>query len=170
MQVNKAETIGYEMPKQNQGRNNATSTGKDWYLTMTKIMENYMETEIQKKYNDCREIFYELGQYKPRVVMEGMDSMKETNSEVSENTGFAKEKEDMDYSKLMKEKMDELFAKIKNGETEPKYRIGAEEFTEDEWEKLLDNFDSIEDMIQELLKEKQKKELEAALQEEKVKE
>ncbi len=146
MQVNRAESIGYEMPKQNQNTKSGMAPETDWYTTMTGIMEKYMETEVEKKNEDLRELLYELGQYKPSVVMKGMEAMDESE----------------DYSQMIKEKMDELFTKIKNGDTEPKYQIGAEEFTEEEWKEMLDRFDSVEDMIKELLKEKQKIEMEAA--------
>ena len=98
MQVNKTESIGYEMPKQNQNTKSGMTAEKDWYTTMTSIMEKYLETEAEKKNSDLRELLYELGQYKPSVVMKGMEAMNETE----------------DYSKLMKEKMNELFTKIKN--------------------------------------------------------
>lgn len=47
----------------------------------------------------------------------------------------------------------QIYEKIKNGETEPTYQIGATSFTEKEWDKLIEKIDeSIED-IKEAVKE-----------------
>ena len=48
------------------------------------------------------------------------------------------------YSEYLKKKIDEIFVKIQNGDTEPSYQIGSQSFTKKEWEEFLDRFDSIE--------------------------
>ncbi len=60
-----------------------------------------------------------------------------------------------DYAKILEEKINEIFVKIQNGDTEPTYQIGSQSFTEKEWEEFLDKFDSVEEAIQELMKEEQ---------------
>ncbi len=65
--------------------------------------------------------------------------------------------ETMDYAKILKEKINEILEKIQNGDTEPTYQIGSQSFTEKEWEEFLDKFDSIEEAIQELMKEEQER-------------
>lgn len=60
-----------------------------------------------------------------------------------------------DYHKFISEKINEILEKIRNGETEPTYQIGAQSFTEKEWDKFLEKFDSIEETIQELIREEQ---------------
>ncbi len=62
-----------------------------------------------------------------------------------------------DYSEYIKKKINEIFLKIQNGDTEPTYQIGSQSFTEKEWETFLEKFDSIEEAIQELIKEEQAK-------------
>ena len=61
----------------------------------------------------------------------------------------------VDYAKVLEEKMNEIFAKIQSGNTEPTFQIGSQSFTEKEWEEFLDKFDSVEEAIQELMKEEQ---------------
>ena len=74
--------------------------------------------------------------------------------------------ETVDYAKILEEKINEIFVKIKNGDTEPTYQIGSQSFTEKEWEEFLDKFDSVEEAIQELMKEEQtRKEAEEAQKE-----
>ena len=63
--------------------------------------------------------------------------------------------ETVDYAKILEEKINEIFAKIQNGDTEASYQIGSQSFTEKEWEEFLDKFDTIEEAIQELMKEEQ---------------
>lgn len=60
-----------------------------------------------------------------------------------------------DYYEFLRQKIEEIFIKIQNGDTEPTYQIGAQSFTEKEWEEFLDKFDSVEEAIQELMKEEQ---------------
>ena len=62
-----------------------------------------------------------------------------------------------DYSEYLKKKIDEIFVKIQNGDTEPSYQIGSQSFTQKEWEKFLERFDSIEEAIRELMKEEQER-------------
>ena len=74
--------------------------------------------------------------------------------------------ETVDYAKILEEKINEIFAKIQNGDTEASYQIGSQSFTEKEWEEFLDKFDTVEEAIQELMKEEQaRKEAEEAQKE-----
>ena len=60
-----------------------------------------------------------------------------------------------DYYEFIRQKIEEIFVKIQNGDTEASYQIGSQSFTEKEWEEFLDKFDSVEEAIQELMKEEQ---------------
>ena len=89
---------------------------------------------------------------------------KSTQAEISksENT------ENADYMKQLQEHMAEMLDKIKHGTIQPKIQIGAQEYTQEEWKKLLEKFDEAEeDLIEqveaeiEALKEQAAKEKEA---------
>lgn len=54
-----------------------------------------------------------------------------------------------DHMAFLKQKMDEMRIKIKNGDTEPVYQIGGQAYTEKEWEELLARFDSAEEDMRE---------------------
>lgn len=54
---------------------------------------------------------------------------------------------------------EEILKKIKNGETGVKIPIGSLWLTEEEWEKLLDSFDEVQEKIQETVREKSGEEL-----------
>ncbi len=44
-------------------------------------------------------------------------------------------------------KSEEMYEKIKNGETEPSYQIGKCSFTEKQWDKMLEKFDEVQEMF-----------------------
>lgn len=74
--------------------------------------------------------------------------------------------EAVDYRKLLAEKIEELYERIKNGEPETSYPIGAASFTEKEWEQLIRKFDA----VQEAVREEQKARLEKVKKKEQEKE
>lgn len=86
------------------------------------------------------------------------------NSSSSENyiEGFAMNASDeikqaeyiLDYHNIIKEKLEELSEKFQNGDTESKYQIGAGYFTEAEWNKLIDEYDAMQDAIKELMRDR----------------
>ena len=51
------------------------------------------------------------------------------------------------------EHMQEMFEKLKRGETQPVYQIGAQAFTLEEWDKFLENFDEAQEAIRAALEE-----------------
>ena len=80
--------------------------------------------------------------------------------------------ENKDYMEQLKEHMDEMLDKIKHGTIQPKIQIGAQEYTKDEWKKLLEKFDeAVEELLEQVEAEietrienaeKEKAEMEAA--------
>ena len=84
--------------------------------------------------------------------------------------------EDKDYMKQLKEHMEEMLDKIRHGTIQPKIQIGAQEYTQEEWKKLLEKFDEAEEELVEQVEaeiemrmekaEQEKAAREAALQEE----
>ncbi len=78
-----------------------------------------------------------------------------TDREKTAENGNIDTRPEEDYHKFIAEKINEILEKIRNGETEPTYQIGAQSFTEKEWDKFLEKFDSIEETIRELIREEQ---------------
>ena len=66
-------------------------------------------------------------------------------------------KETQDFVRMIVDKINDLYEKIKNGEAVPSFQIGARSFTIEEWDKFLKQFDSLEDAIRELMAEEQRK-------------
>lgn len=76
------------------------------------------------------------------------------------------EKEDLSLMAQIKEKMQEIYDKLQNGDTDTKFQIGNQEFTIKEWDHFLEKFDSVQDAIRAALEEKIEKEEEERIEEE----
>ena len=68
------------------------------------------------------------------------------------------EEEDLSLMEQIKEKMQEIYDKLQNGDTDTKFQIGNQEFTIKEWDHFLEKFDSVQDAIRAALEEKIEKE------------
>lgn len=97
----------------------------------------------------------------------GALSTSHFGSTVCDGTARSSHKgEKPEYQKIFQEYKEELFEKLKKGETETSFQIGASSFTMKEWDRFLEKFDSAEETvkkaIQEEIEKKKKESLEAA--------
>lgn len=60
---------------------------------------------------------------------------------------------DMDYREQLQEHMAQMLDNIKHGTIQPKIKIGAQEYTQEEWKKLLEKFDEAEEELIEQVEE-----------------
>ena len=74
-----------------------------------------------------------------------------------------------DYWKIISDRKNEIYEKVKNGDTEETFQIGGSSFTEKEWDKLLSEVDDIMDEIREAMREEHQKRVENATEEENLK-
>ena len=113
----------------------------------------------------AREILYDLENPLMPISQRGQNAAKYIEQEKQFYRAFIEKlegltgadnidtEETVDYAKILEEKINEIFAKIQNGDTEASYQIGSQSFTEKEWEEFLDKFDTAQEAIQELMKE-----------------
>ena len=83
------------------------------------------------------------------------DPAKDTGSGEAADTKNAKEA--FDYHQFFQDKINEIYTKVKNGDTEPKFQIGALSLSQKEWNKFLEEYDEIQDIIREMMREEQEK-------------
>ena len=77
---------------------------------------------------------------------------------LEESTGAEIDAEEtVDYAKVLEEKINEIFVKIQNGDTEPTYQIGSQSFTEKEWDELMEKFDSVQEAIRAIMQEEKER-------------
>lgn len=101
---------------------------------------------------------FEDGENPASVNRSGEETLQIAEKTVQSEEQEKREKEEgIDYQKFLQEKIEELFVKLQSGETEPSYQIGAQSFTEREWNELLERFDSAEETIRELMREEHEK-------------
>lgn len=80
--------------------------------------------------------------------------------------GKNEKNESTDVQKLLSEKKNEIYEKLKNGDTEESFQIGGSTFTEKEWDKLLGEVDDITEEMREAMREEHQKRFEEAVDEE----
>lgn len=77
-------------------------------------------------------------------AQEGKEEQVQSADEQSKNA---------DYRQQLQEHMAEMLDKIKHGTIQPKIQIGAQEYTQEEWKKLLEKFDEAEEELIEQVEE-----------------
>lgn len=82
-----------------------------------------------------------------------------TSGFIEEVTKTGKELSREELLNAIAEHREEILKKLKNGETGVKIAIGSMELTQEEWEKLLDSFDKVQEEIQKNVREKSGEEL-----------
>lgn len=96
---------------------------------------------------------------------ETADTEKAAGTDPSGTAGEPEE-EDLSLMEQIKEKMQEIYDKLQNGDTEAKFQIGNQEFSIKEWDSFLEKFDSVQDAIRAALEEKIEKQEEERIEEE----
>ena len=97
------------------------------------------------------------------------ETERASGKDAVENTGEP-EQEELSLKEQIREKMQEIYDKLQNGDTETKFQIGNQEFTIKEWDNFLEKFDSVQDAIRAALEEKIEKQTEERLEEENIEE
>ena len=64
---------------------------------------------------------------------------------------------DEEYMELIRKQIEEMQEKLDNGEVNESFQIGAQTFTIEEWQNFLEKFDSIQEAIEALMKERHAK-------------
>ncbi len=78
---------------------------------------------------------------------------QEDKSAGQDRTGEEEKAAAGDYREQIREHMEEMLDRIRHGTIQPKIAIGAQEYTQEEWKKLLEKFDDAEETLQEQIAE-----------------
>lgn len=90
----------------------------------------------------------------PEEFGDVIKSAQESGEQEKADAARREDGQGTDYRQFLLEKMEEMRARIKNGDIQPKIQIGAEAYTQEEWKKLLEKVDAAEDAIREQIEEK----------------
>ncbi|MFA9465270.1 MAG: hypothetical protein ACERKN_13380 [Velocimicrobium sp.] len=133
----------------------------NWKDIMTQMMDDYLEGGIYNQYRDCKKLlalFDRFGTKKDSgsVQKAGLDSngIGRDTANKSANGGKLSTEEMM---QKIQERINEIYTKLQNGDTEPTYQIGGQTYTEKEWNKLLEKFDTVQEAIKAAMNEENQK-------------
>lgn len=150
-------------------------TGKfNWPGIISRMMEDYLSAGIYDQSRSCKNLLDVFGKFETENLYEYENSgignnwaakkaLGSLGSNVPEavrnawNEAAKAESSETDYLQLIRYKINEMYDKVKNNETEEKFQIGAGSFTEKEWSKLLEEFDDIQETIRTLMREEHAK-------------
>ncbi len=124
--------------------NAAWTVERDWIAILGNAKETFFSNP--KTYNQGLEC---------ERIIENLKKWSDTSFD-DENT---------DYQKILSERRNEIYEKLKNGDTEESFQIGGSSFTEEEWDKLLSEVDDITEEMREAMREEYQKRLEEAIEE-----
>lgn len=88
-----------------------------------------------------------------------LDVFDASGSDVSED----KVKEGKNYIEIIHNRIEEIYAKIINGETQPSIPTGAGEFTEEEWDKLIQQFDKVQEELRKEIEDTEDEEVKKSI-------
>ncbi len=124
--------------------NAAWTVERDWIGILGNAKETFFS--IPQTYNQGLEC---------EKIIENLKKWSDTSSD-DENT---------DYQKILSERKNEIYEKVKNGDTEESFQIGGSSFTEKEWDKLLAEVDDITEGMREAMREEHEKRFAEAVKE-----
>ena len=124
--------------------NAAWTVEHDWIGILGNAKETFFS--IPQTYNQGLEC---------EKIIENLKKWSDTSSD-DENT---------DYQKILSERKNEIYEKVKNGDTEESFQIGGSSFTEKEWDKLLAEVDDITEEMREAMRDEHEKRFAEAVKE-----
>lgn len=106
----------------------------DWEKCIGTMMGEYFTAQAYNQYENCKKLLATFDV-------------------------FSRQSEQTDNLEFIRSRMDEILEKVKKGKTEPVIQTGAQAFSEKEWDRLLEQFDSAEDALKEMMREEHAKRL-----------
>lgn len=116
---------------------------QNWTDMVSSMVKHYMDAGIYDQVLDGNKLLQMFGQ---RTKNEEQNSIERTHGTVTEYIA--------NYQNVIRERIEELSEKIRSGETDASYQIGAQSYTEKEWDKLMSDYDAMQDAIKELMRDR----------------
>lgn len=109
---------------------------------------------------NAKETFFSI----PQTYNQGLECEKIIEN-LKKWSDTSSDDENTDYQKILSERKNEIYEKVKNGDTEESFQIGGSSFTEKEWDKLLAEVDDITEEMWEAMREEHEKRFAEAVKE-----
>ncbi len=104
----------------------------DWPAVVSRMTEDYLRAGIYQQYQQGQAL---------------LDMMKK----------FERQEHEEDPWQAIAARKEEIQEKLRNGDTEVKYQIGGSSYTQKEWERMMEQFDSLEEIIRHMMEERREK-------------
>ena len=122
-------------------RRNANFNGEFMLTDTTELCSSFKQNWISMV-SSVMQVYSDAGLYEQRLDGNKLLNIFETSDyNISEDMA----KNGKNYMEIIHNRIEELYTKIVNGETQQSIPIGAGEFTEKEWDKLIEQFDRIQE-------------------------
>ena len=128
-----ASANGYQ--KGCSGKDAFLSQELDWPAALAQMGKEYLNAGIYQQ--------YQQGQ----ALLDMMDRFAEKDGGEAEENPW----------QVIAARKEEIREKLRNGDTEVKYQIGGNSYTEKEWERMMKQFDSLEEAIRSMMEERREK-------------
>ena len=94
------------------------------------------------------------------MIINNSQNVVKDNKTIDTFNDFGKLNETIDFKNILQNKIAEMQANIEAGNVdfEPVFQIGGKAYTQEEWDKLLEYVDKVEEDTNEAMEEEQKKE------------
>lgn len=120
-----------------------------------------MDAKVQQMKKEIEEMEDGIGKSSGEINAQDGDDARKAARDKGETNGFTGYEEGMDY---IAKKKEEILDKVKRGETEVSVPMGADSFTDTQWNKLIKNVDEAIDDMQESVKREKEEAEEKALE------
>ena len=153
----------YDVP--NRGRTTRGKTSGDDFASMGSATSLSESSDNGKRIGltavgNAKETFFSI----PQTYNQGLECEKIIEN-LKKWSDTSSEDENTDYQKILSERKNEIYEKVKNGDTEESFQIGGSSFTEKEWDKLLAEVDDITEEMREAMREEHEKRFAEAVKE-----
>lgn len=146
----------------------------DWKGIIDQMMGDYLDAGMYGQYQDGKNLLTMFENCKNTKVQTVPASQAARNASIPSGGTRKAPKPDpsgteevpqkelwemnvQEMRQVIQEKIDEIFTKLQTGDTEPSFQIGAQSFTEKEWDEFLAKFDSLQDAIRKLMEEERER-------------
>lgn len=136
------------------GYGNFLNAKFDWREIVSRMMGDYLNAGVYKQYQAGQNLMGIIDRFDGET-----DSLAVKYSTKQEENRFLTTEEMM---QKIRERMSEIYEKVKRGETEQKFQIGASSFTLKEWKSFIEKFDESEEEIEKQIKEAREMQKKAA--------
>lgn len=136
--------------------NTAWTVERDWIEILKNAKETFFSNpQMYGQGLECEKIIGNLRNWKEAPLNSVKGNIRQNTKQIPIEGGEElTDISDKEYIELIRKQIEEMQEKLDNGEVNESFQIGAQTYTLEEWQEFLDKFDSIQEIIRELMRER----------------